>query len=512
MSTTDKNYIISQIANIVNADANGAIVSLNTSSYTANLGPVGNVTITGGSAGQALTTDGSGTLSWTTVTTNNVANANYAAYAGNVTIAAQSNITSVGTLSSLTVGGVSNLNTVGNLRITGGSNGQMLTTNGSGTLSWATANVASSTQVGQFGLFLSTPPDSTWLPASTGPYLVSSYPALGSLLGTPTVTNSGNASVSTDTFGSMVYGGGRYVLFPTTAGNTIKYSTNGSTWSNGGTMPAGVNWGTRVIWTGTTFFGVAYSTAGVAFTSPDGVTITNRTLPAITGGGNGYYSCCSNGSTIVALQYNAASGGAKVAKSIDNGVTWTSSVMPVNGGFDFIAFGGGKYITAIYGSSTGYYSTDAVTWTQFTLPRTGNWETASYNGSYWVMGTVTADTTMAMSYDGINWFSIPTPNGAAIWTDGLKWDGTYWYLIDQLSPGNLRYTKEVNVGWSTYNIGTGFNNSRNNIASDGAGTFIALGWTGSIWAAYKYTFTAASTFSVGSGPVSVSRGTWWIKS
>ena len=58
--------------------------------------------------------------------------------AGTVTTAAQSNITSVGTLTSLTVSGVSNLNSVGNIIITGGTTGQVLTTNGSGNLSFAT--------------------------------------------------------------------------------------------------------------------------------------------------------------------------------------------------------------------------------------------------------------------------------------------------------------------------------------------------------------------------------------
>ena len=58
--------------------------------------------------------------------------------AGTVTTAAQPNITSVGTLTSLAVSGTSNLNAVGNVTITGGTNGQVLTTNGSGGLSWTT--------------------------------------------------------------------------------------------------------------------------------------------------------------------------------------------------------------------------------------------------------------------------------------------------------------------------------------------------------------------------------------
>ena len=56
--------------------------------------------------------------------------------AGTLTTAAQPNITSTGTLASLSISGTSNLGAVGNVTITGGTNGYVLSTNGSGTLSW----------------------------------------------------------------------------------------------------------------------------------------------------------------------------------------------------------------------------------------------------------------------------------------------------------------------------------------------------------------------------------------
>jgi len=71
--------------------------------------------------------------------------------AGTVTTAAQPNITSVGTLSGLTSTGTVNLTgasnvalgPVANVHITGGTNGQYLSTDGSGTLSWSTISVSS---------------------------------------------------------------------------------------------------------------------------------------------------------------------------------------------------------------------------------------------------------------------------------------------------------------------------------------------------------------------------------
>ena len=111
---------------------------------------VGNATYatTAGSATTATTAITATTA--TTATTANTANtANTAAsatVAETVTSAAQPNITSLGTLISVTSTGIVNLTgasnvdlgPVGNIHITGGTNGQVLTTDGSGTLSWAT--------------------------------------------------------------------------------------------------------------------------------------------------------------------------------------------------------------------------------------------------------------------------------------------------------------------------------------------------------------------------------------
>ena len=68
----------------------------------------------------------------------NLVQANFATVTLTTAAANQSNITTVGTLTSLNVSGTSNLGPVSNVTITGGSTGQYLQTNGSGVLSWAT--------------------------------------------------------------------------------------------------------------------------------------------------------------------------------------------------------------------------------------------------------------------------------------------------------------------------------------------------------------------------------------
>ena len=120
-------------ANIVVASAQPNITSLGTlTSLTitgpAILGAVGNIRITGGLAGQVLTTNGNGTLSWQS--------APAAVTATYVTANYQPNITSTGTLTVLTVDGISTLGDISNVKISGGNVGYLLATDGTGNLSW----------------------------------------------------------------------------------------------------------------------------------------------------------------------------------------------------------------------------------------------------------------------------------------------------------------------------------------------------------------------------------------
>ena len=122
-----------------------------------NLNAVGNVTITGGTAGQYLQTDGSGNLSWATVTSfgfsNGTSNGSIPVANGNVNFSANGNanilvVTGTGAnitgtanvAGNLSVTGKSNLNAVGNVTITGGTTGQYLQTDGAGNLSWSTVS------------------------------------------------------------------------------------------------------------------------------------------------------------------------------------------------------------------------------------------------------------------------------------------------------------------------------------------------------------------------------------
>jgi hypothetical protein len=234
---------------------------------TANLGNVGNVIITGGANGQYLRTDGSGNLSWVTVTapaagantqvqfndagtmngsssftfnksTNTLTATNFvgngygftnvngsnvvgtvnqagyaavAAIAGTVTVSNQPNITAVGNLTSLTMVGTANLGPVANVRILGGSTGYVLQTDGAGHLSWTA-------QSGGGG---------NGTPGGVTTQL--QYNNAGAFGGIPNVTfSSGNLSLGSVANVKMTGGTSGYILSTDGTGNLSWIASTGS--------------------------------------------------------------------------------------------------------------------------------------------------------------------------------------------------------------------------------------------------------------------------------------------
>ena len=195
------NFSANGTANVVQiTDTNVFITGNLAVSGKTNLGAVGNVTITGGTSGQYLQTDGAGAVSWQTANATQLANGissiaipvaggnikmsvggtqdvieiadTEVVITGNLTTtddvtasditatsiqgvissasAAQPNITSVGTLTGLNVDGDAtftnseiDLGPVANLRITGGVAGQILTNDGSDKLTWTSPSAQS---------------------------------------------------------------------------------------------------------------------------------------------------------------------------------------------------------------------------------------------------------------------------------------------------------------------------------------------------------------------------------
>lgn len=138
----------------INANLGNVVVENLTVEGKTNLNSVGNITITGGSNNYVLRTNGSGNLTWANIQSEiaNAAGSNtYVQFNNNNLFGASANFTYNSATNTLSVQGsanvttlnattinptVSNLGAVANVHITGGTNGYVLATDGSGNLSW----------------------------------------------------------------------------------------------------------------------------------------------------------------------------------------------------------------------------------------------------------------------------------------------------------------------------------------------------------------------------------------
>ena len=235
--------------------------------------------------------------------------------AGTVTSNAQPNITSVGTLTSLNVSGnvdfyganVS-LGNVSNLHITGGTNGYFLTTDGSGSLSWAaqtalTATVDEFTANGTYTTFtLSTTPSSenvTMVAVQGVLQPKSSYSLMGPQL-TFDAAPPASAFIEVTTFsgGGGAGGGGGEALSALDRAYTGNGVANTFTVTSGVTANSVLVAENGILQRPTTDYTIAGSTLTLVTTPANGVDIQIREL---SGGG---------GSSSPALTWNIASSNA----------------------------------------------------------------------------------------------------------------------------------------------------------------------------------------------------------
>ena len=113
-----------------------------TGASNVSLGSNANIKITGGTTGQVLSTDGSGNLSWATSGGGTPGGANTqvqfndsSAFGGNAGLTFNKTTTTL-TANNFVATSTANLGSNANVIITGGTNGYVLSTNGSGGLSW----------------------------------------------------------------------------------------------------------------------------------------------------------------------------------------------------------------------------------------------------------------------------------------------------------------------------------------------------------------------------------------
>ena len=164
--TTNAQPNITSVGNLTGLTVSNITGIVNfTTTANVTLGAVANVHISGGTNGYVLSTDGSGTLSWvaqsgggsTSNISNGNSNVNIPAANGNINFSAVGNAnvvvitgTGINVAGTLNVTGQSNLGAVGNVVITGGTANYLLSTDGTGNLSWAAPPTSANVTVDNF--------------------------------------------------------------------------------------------------------------------------------------------------------------------------------------------------------------------------------------------------------------------------------------------------------------------------------------------------------------------------
>jgi hypothetical protein len=249
----------------------------------------------------------------------------------------------------LTIQTTANLGAVGNITITGGSNGQALTTNGSGVLTWttpsgggapviATPSITSPTAA-QTGFSITGPITGSTFTVSSGvaTHLSSDWQvATDSGFATIVASSSGNTSALTSWVPSGLSGSTSYYTRVRYNGTNPAFGTVPSSYSAGVNfttgVPPGITWtyqaglsattwgvfnaATSTVWNGSQYLVVADS--GAVATSPDGITWTYQAgLSATTFGTTIAFSAVWNGSQYLVVGSNGA------AATSPDGITWT---------------------------------------------------------------------------------------------------------------------------------------------------------------------------------------------
>ena len=407
------------IAGTLNATGNASLGNLVTSGSGGN--------ITNANVISANTFTASGNITAGNANLGNAVTANY--FTGTLTTAAQPNITSVGTLTGLTSNGVVNfantsnttLGAVGNVHISGGTTGQYLQTDGSGTLSWATVTSGSSSNI------------------SNGNSNVSIATANGNI----TMSAVGNANVVVVTGTGLVVTGTANVSGNLSAGNINAGSGSGGSITGGNLVSANYFTGTlttaaqpNITSVGSlTGLTVSNATGVVNFTTTANVTLGAVGNVHITGGTSGQYLQTDGSGT---LSWATVISGS--SSNISNGNS-NVSIATANGNINLTAVGN----TTMVVTGTGVNVAG-------TLNTTGNVALSGANVSLGAVGNVKitgGSNTYLLSTDGagnLSWTAPPA--GANVTVDNFTGNGVQTVFTLSTTPTGINQTS-VNYNGAT---------------------------------------------------------------
>lgn len=288
----------------------------------------------------------------------------------------------------------------------------------------------------------------------------------------PIYAASSTSLASSANWASHAYGNGRFVAVAESG--AVNYSTNGTTWSAGGALPAS-NW-TKVAYGNNTF--VAMSSSTYLFgASSDGLTWSTVSNIAA-----GFEDVAYGNNMFMAV------GVGTVGATSSAGTVWSSITLP-SGTWSGVAYGSiGAWVIISSNSDVAAYSTDqGSSWTTTTLPAVAEWTSIAWGNGRFV-AIASGGTNAAYSFDGITWYSSALPV-SSVWTDITYGQGLFFAVANS----NIAATSQDGLDWT-----------RRTLSSNAAWSSVAFGNPGAqgVWsiiassnsALSNYTFVGAKAF------------------
>ena len=256
----------------------------------------------------------------------------------------------------------------------------------------------------------------------------------------------------------------------------LKYSFNGTLWSNADTNSGFTDVGTGVAWNGSYFVATGNDTNALNTlrTSSDGI---NWSFASTGGFSSGACNVGWNGRMWVAVGAHSTTQGC-IQYSM-NGSNWSNANSATFAGYGSgIAWGNGTWVAT--GSNSGgpatsiLYSSDGSNWLTATNPTSCSSVTVAFNGSTWLVGGRGATPTQSIlaSSNGLNWAPIQS-GGFLTGCFTLGWNGTMWVAGGSNGVNTIQYSYD-GANWANAQSGM-FN---------GAG--LGVTWSGSRWVMVGY--------------------------
>jgi hypothetical protein len=269
----------------------------------------------------------------------------------------------------------------------------------------------------------------------------------GTSLGGTSLANDIILSVTKVTAGGIIsfdksgFGAGGFFVAGESSTTTTYYSSNGTSWSAGGTLPVG--------FTGVGAIGYGDGT----WIAVEDATSNNRTAISTDGG----QTWTAGGNLTVSefwvdihygngrwIAINSTNG---TAYSTDNGTSWVAMTGLPSANWKEVTYGKGVWVAIA--SNAVVSSTNGTTWTTRTLPGTAtNWNSVTYGNNIFVaVAEDTAGTNVyAYSLNGTTWTAGTLPS--SVYWNAVSY-GQGVFLATSGSSSDVAATSEDGVNWTS---------------------------------------------------------------